>query len=185
MSNSLKDQLLKAGLVKKKEVRKQPKKKAPQVAKKNRNKPSENTLRTQRQMLDKAKKDKRLNEQKRVEAERKALLAQIKQLVQGSKVDRKGGETAYNFTFNKKVKTVYVTDEQHKQLSKDQLVIIALGNKITGKNTDEIFEVVPKVVASKIAERDAQRVVQNEQIDSTPAADDPYADYQIPDDLMW
>lgn len=177
MSNSLKDQLLKAGLVKKKDVQKKPKKKAPQVAKKNRNKPSENTLRTQRAMLDKAKKDKKLNEQRRAEAERKALFAQIKQLVNGSKVDRKDGETAYNFTFKKKVKTVYVTEEQHKLLSKDQLVIIAMG--------DEVFDVVPKVVASKIAERDAAMVVSNEQTDSTPAEDDPYADYQIPDDLMW
>ena len=177
MSNSLKDQLLKAGLVKKKDTKKQPKKKAPQVAKKNRKKPSENTLRTQRAMLDKAKKDKKLNEQRRLEAERKALFAQIKQLVNGSKVDRKDGETAYNFTFKKKVKTVYVTEEQHKLLSKDQLVIIALG--------DEVFDVVPKVVASKIAERDASMVVTNEQADSTPAEDDPYADYQIPDDLMW
>ncbi len=177
MSNSLKDQLLKAGLVKKKDVKKQPKKKAPQVAKKNRKKPSENTLRTQRAMLDKAKKDKKLNEQRRLEAERKALMAQIKQLVNGSKVDRKDGETAYNFTYNKKVKTVYVTEEQHTLLSKDQLVIIAMGG--------EVFDVVPKVVASKIAERDANMVVSNEQADSTPAEDDPYADYQIPDDLMW
>lgn len=177
MSNSLKDQLLKAGLVSKNKAKKQPKKKAPQVAKKNRKKPSENTLRTQRQMLDKAKKDKKLNEQRRIDAERKALFAQIKQLVNGSKVERKDGETAYNFTFNKKVKTIYVTDEQHKQLSKDQLVIIALG--------DDVFEVVPKVVANKIAERDADRVVLNERDSSAPAADDPYADYQIPDDLMW
>jgi len=177
MSNSLKDQLLKAGLVKKKDVKKQPKKKAPQVAKKNRKKPSENTLRTQRQMLDKAKKDKKLNEQKRIEAEKKALFAQIKQLVNGSKVDRKDGEKTYNFTFGKKVKTIYVTDDQHAQLSKDQLVIIHLDN--------DVFELVPKVVATKISERDAARVVLNEQADSTPKEDDPYADYEIPDDLMW
>ncbi len=177
MSNSLKDQLLKAGLVKKKDVTKQPKKKAPQVAKKNRKKPSENTLRTQRAMLDKAKKDKKLNEKKRAEAERKALMAQIKQLVNNSKIDRKDGETSYNFTFNKKVKTIYVTEEQHKQLSKDQLVIIAMSG--------EQFEVVPKVVGSKIAERDAKMVVINEQTNIEPTEDDPYANYQIPDDLMW
>lgn len=177
MSNSLKDQLLKAGLVKKQNVKKQPKKKAPQVAKKNRKKPSENTLRTQRAMLDKAKKDKKLNEQRRAEAERKALVAQIKQLVNGSKLDRKDGETAYNFTHAKKIKTIYVTDEQHKQLSRGQLVIVTVGG--------DVFEIVPKVVATKISERDASMVVQNEQKNDTPAEDDPYADYQIPDDLMW
>ncbi len=177
MSNSLKDQLLKAGLVKKQDAKKQPKKKKATVAKKNRKKPSENTLRTQRAMLDKAKKDKKLNEKRRAEAERKALVAQIKQLVHGSKVDRKVGEKIYNFTFGKKVKSIYVTEDQHKQLSKDQLVIISVG--------DEIFEVVPKVVASKIAERDETMVVKNEQKTESPAEDDPYADYQIPDDLTW
>jgi len=98
-------------------------------------------------------------------------------VVNGSKVDRKDGEKTYNFTFGKKVKTIYVTDDQHAQLSKDQLVIIHLDN--------DVFELVPKVVATKISERDAARVVLNEQADSTPKEDDPYADYEIPDDLMW
>jgi len=177
MSNSLKDQLLKAGLVKKQDVKKKPKKKAPQVAKKNRKKPSENTLRTQRAMLDKAKKDKKLNEKKRLEAQQKALFAQIKQLVNSSKVNRKDGEKAYNFTFNKKVKTIYVTDEQHTQLSKHQLVIVHLDN--------DVFELVPKVVAAKITQRDESRVVLNEASAPSSNEDDPYADYQIPDDLTW
>ncbi len=177
MSNSLRDQLLKAGLVQKKDVKKRPKKKAPTVAKKNRKKPSEETLRTQRAMLDKAKKDKKLNERRRQEAERKALLAQIKQLVHGSKVDRKDGETAYNFTHKKKVKKIYVTEDQHKQLSRGQLMIIAM--------EDELFELVPKVVAAKVSERDASMVVETIK-DETPAdEDDPYANYEIPDDLMW
>ena len=177
MSNSLRDQLLKAGLVQKKDVKKRPKKKTPTVAKKNRKKPSEETLRTQRAMLDKAKKDKKLNERRRQEAERKALLAQIKQLVHGSKVDRKDGETAYNFTHKKKVKKIYVTEDQHKQLSRGQLMIIAMD--------DELFELVPKVVAAKVSERDASMVVETIK-DETPAdEDDPYANYEIPDDLMW
>ena len=50
---------------------------------------------------------------------------------------------------------------------------------------NDVFELVPKVVATKITERDAARVVVNEQADSNPKEDDPYADYEIPDDLMW
>lgn len=176
--SSLKDQLLKAGLVKPKEVKKQPKKKAPTKPKKARNKPSEQTLRTQRAMLDKAKKDKKLNEKRKLEAAKRELAAQIKQLVDGSKLDRKDGETAYSFTFGKKVKSLYVTDEQQKQLSRDQIVIVSLGA--------EQFEIVPKTVAKKIAERDASRVIENQASSSSaPAEDDPYADYQIPDDLTW
>ena len=177
--NSLKDQLLKAGLAPKKSKKPQPKKKKePTKAKKHRNATSEATLRAQRAMLDKAKKDKKLNEQRQAEAAKKQLAAQIKQLVDGSKLDRKDGETAYHFTFEKKVKSIYVTLDQQKQLSRDQVVIVSLGL--------ESFEIVPKLVAQKIAERDAKCVIQNDKPAETEAVeDDPYADYQIPDDLVW
>lgn len=178
MSLSLKDQLLKAGLAKKKVAQPVKKKKQPQVAKKQRKQTSEATLRAQRAMLDKAKKDKKLNEQRQAEAAAKAKFAQIKQLVDGSKLSRKEGETPYSFTLKKKVKKIYVTEEQQKQLSRDQIVIISLG--------DESFELVPKTVASKIAERNPKYVVANDiKAEQAPAEDDPYADYQIPDDLSW
>ncbi len=178
MSLSLKDQLLKAGLAKKPASKPSKKKKPPQVAKKNRNKPSEIQLRTQRAMLDKAKKDKRLNEQRQAEAAAKAKFAQIKQLVDNAKLDRKEGDTPYSFTLKKKVKKIYVTDEQQKQLSRDQIVIISMGN--------EVFELVPKAVAKKISERADKYVVKNTNVSAaTPSEDDPYADYQIPDDLTW
>jgi uncharacterized protein YaiL (DUF2058 family) len=175
--STLKEQLLKAGLVKKNDAKKAPKKKAPTPAKKNRNKLSEQTLRTQRGMLDKAKKDKRLNQQRKLEAERKALSAQIKQLVDSSKLDRSEGETAYNFTHKKKIKTIYVTQDQQKQLSRDQVVIVCLAGSS--------FEIVPKKAAEKIAERDSASVIENKVAESQTAVDDPYADYQIPDDLVW
>lgn len=176
--SSLKDQLLKAGLVKKKNTQKAPKVKPPKQAKKNRGKPSDATLRTQRAMINKAKKDKALNQQRKIEAEKKALAAQIKQLVDGSKLDRSEGEISFNFMLHKKVKKLYVTEEQQKQLSRDQIVIVVLEN--------ERFELVPKAVASKIAERDASCVVENK-VEKTVGLneDDPYADYQIPDDLVW
>jgi len=135
-------------------------------------------LRAQRAMLDKAKKDKKLNEKRQAEAAKKQLAAQIKQLVDGSKLDRVDGETAYHFTFEKKVKSIYVTQEQQKQLSLGQVMIISLGA--------EMFEVVPKKVAEKIAERDANCVIKNDTATLTESdEDDPYADYQIPDDLVW
>jgi hypothetical protein len=177
MSSSLKEQLLKAGLVKPAKANKKAKKKAPTPAKKNRKKVGETTLRAQRAMLDKAKKDRKLNEQRQAEAERKARYAQIKQLVDASKLDRKDGEKSYNFTFNKKVKTIYVTDEQHSQLSKDQLAIIVMEG--------ERYELVPVKVAEQIATRESHRVIRNKSKSQASSEDDPYADYQIPDDLVW
>lgn len=175
--STLKDQLLKAGLVKKTDVKKKPKKKTPTPAKKNRNKVSEQTLRAQRAMLNKAKKDKKLNAQRKAEAERKALQAQIKQLVDSSKLDRKDGELAYNFTHQKKIKSIYVTAEQQQQLANDQIAIVCLSGGV--------HELVPKKAAEKIAERDSKSVVVNEAPKPTDPADDPYADYQVPDDLVW
>ena len=45
---------------------------------------------------------------------------------------------------------------------------------------------MPAPVARKIAERDAAAVIElNDSNKSASAEDDPYADYQVPDDLIW
>ena len=54
----------------------------------------------------------------------------------------------------------------------------------------EAYELVPAPVAAKIAMRDAALVVvlnqaQAKTNDQTADEEDPYANYQIPDDLMW
>jgi uncharacterized protein YaiL (DUF2058 family) len=46
-------------------------------------------------------------------------------------------------------------------------------------------ELVPRVIADKIAERDASLVVRVNKASAEIDADDPYADFKIPDDLMW
>ncbi|MCY1186751.1 hypothetical protein D9M73_276540 [compost metagenome] len=47
------------------------------------------------------------------------------------------------------------------------------------------YEVIPREAALKIQERDPKRIVLlNTQVEA-PDADDPYAAYVIPDDLMW
>jgi uncharacterized protein YaiL (DUF2058 family) len=63
------------------------------------------------------------------------------------------------------------------QIVRGQLAIVALGQH---------YELVPRVVAEKIAQRDAAAVVLlNNQSKATEEDDDPYKDYVIPDDLMW
>ena len=49
------------------------------------------------------------------------------------------------------------------------------------------YEVIPREAALKIQERDPRRIVQLNILTEpkTPEEDDPYAAYQIPDDLMW
>jgi uncharacterized protein YaiL (DUF2058 family) len=46
-------------------------------------------------------------------------------------------------------------------------------------------ELVPRIIADKIAERDASLVVRVNKSSDENDADDAYAAFQIPDDLMW
>ena len=50
---------------------------------------------------------------------------------------------------------------------------------------DDKFELVPRVIAEKITERNAAMIIQPPVQTQVDMEDDPYADYKIPDDLMW
>ncbi|MEL7287591.1 MAG: DUF2058 family protein, partial [Pseudomonadota bacterium] len=44
----------------------------------------------------------------------------------------------------------------------------------------------PRPVANKIAQRDESVIIEQKETESDiPAEDDPYADFVVPDDLMW
>ena len=176
--SSLKDQLLAAGLTDKQSVRNARKKKQAKIPKKQRGGLSDSAKLAEQTRLEKAQQDKKLNRERQLESEKKAEFAQIKQLVTGSKIDRKNADIAYSFTHGKKIKKLTVSADQQKQLARGQICIVVLSN--------ESFELVPKIVAEKIIQRDASYVIQNldKQLDQT-TTDDPYADYQIPDDLVW
>ena len=47
------------------------------------------------------------------------------------------------------------------------------------------YELIPKTIAEKIQKRNEKRVVLFTNDEQEINADDPYADYQIPDDLTW
>jgi uncharacterized protein YaiL (DUF2058 family) len=181
---SLQEQLLKAGLVDKKRVNKAKKDKQKQskVARNTgaRGAVKEKTV-AQLAQVKRAEHDRELNQQKHKQAEQKALFSQIKQLITLNKVDCGQGEIAYSFVYKNKVRKLYVTADIKQQLSQGRLAIVRLVLK-----SERLFEIVPAAVAAKIAQRDQHSVVQlNQNADRIEAEDDPYADYQIPDDLTW
>jgi hypothetical protein len=49
----------------------------------------------------------------------------------------------------------------------------------------EKYALVPAIVADKIAQRDSESIVFRAVKNVASSVDDPYADYQIPDDLDW
>ncbi len=177
---SLQDQLLKAGLVNKKKA-KQAERNKQKVAKQKRQGEDvidEGKASAEAARISKLEKDKKLNEKIKADAHNKALQAQIKQLIVGHGIDRKGGEIDYNFSDGSKVKRIQVDSLMQHQLSRGMLAIAKI---------DTTYYVLPALVADKIRERDEQSIVYQAQLDLAEAVeeDDPYADYQIPDDLMW
>ena len=51
-------------------------------------------------------------------------------------------------------------------------------------NDNGVFELVPPAIAEKIRQRNPSLVIDLPD-EQSPAEDDPYADYKVPDDLMW
>jgi len=179
MANSFGDQLLKAGLVSKDKLNKAKKSRyRQQKAEKNRKDKdvSEAAESARRVAAEKAARDRALNQQQKEAAERKAIQAQIRQLVELNRLSRDGGEMGYNFQDGTAIRKLFVTEEIHDKLGRGLLAIVRF---------DDGFEVIPSVVAEKIKLRDASCIVSNLTAQVEDNEDDPYADYKVPDDLMW
>ena len=176
---SLQDQLLKTGLIDAKKASKIKKSKYRQAQQKQKNKvetADEVKLAAQQAQAENLQRDRQLNERRRREAERKAIAIQVRQLVEMNRQPRNGGDIAYSFSDGTLVKCIHVTRPQLKQLSNGHLCIIKL---------DEQYELIPTLVAEKIQRRDECAQILSNKPTELPDEDDPYANFQVPDDLMW
>ena len=176
---SLQDQLLQSGLVDKKKAKqlKQAHRKEAKGRQKGQGHIDENKEQARRAQLEKVERDRQLNKEQQAEAEKKAIKAQIIQLITMNRIDREHGDVAYQFKDGTLIKKIYITQKIQKELINGRLAIAKLVNG---------YELLPASAAEKIAQRDAQVIVVLNQYAPTEVdEDDPYADYQIPDDLMW
>jgi uncharacterized protein YaiL (DUF2058 family) len=180
MSISLRDQLLKAGLVNQKQAKQvsKDKQKQQRLAHKGQVELDDSQQRAAQEALaEKVKRDQELNRQQKEKAEAKARVAQIKQLIEATRLPKLTTEDYYNFVDDKKVKRLSVNTLMRNKLSNGSLAIVHHAGA---------YEVIPREAALKIQERDPQRIVQlNVKTEEVSVEDDPYAAYQIPDDLMW
>ncbi|MEP0001548.1 DUF2058 family protein, partial [Marinobacter sp.] len=109
---SLQDQLLKAGLAdekKAKAIRNEKHKKRKQQPK-GAVEVNEAEIRARQAREEKAERDRQLNLERQKQAEKKAIQAQIRQLVETNRLDRSRGETSYQFVHDKKIKKLFVDD---------------------------------------------------------------------------
>lgn len=178
---SLQDQLLKAGLttehkakMAKSEKRKAQKKKKKKGATSNPSDLQKHIEQTKQAQQEKAN---QLNEQRQAELKEREQVARVKQILEHHNQDEIKGELTFNFTYNNKVKEIDVNQQTKQALAKGRLAICVL---------EEQFYVLNDEPARKIAEVDEKYIVFHvEDDDANKDDDDPYADFEVPDDLVW
>lgn len=178
MSNAFKEQLLKAGLADPKKLKAAKKQQHQQrvQAGKSQKVVNEATLLAEQRRQEQVARDQELNRQKQEQLQRKAIAAQVKQLIEQNTI-KTSGELAFNFTDGNLVKRIYVNSKLQNELTRGLLAVVRQG---------EHYVLVPAAIAEKIAQREPDCiVVRHDRQQQTVEEDDPYAAYQVPDDLMW
>jgi len=170
---SLKSQLLKAGVATQKQARRA------QHQKRQEQKSTQKSAAelAQQRRAEQAERSRQLNEQRQAELRERERQAEIQQLIETHQISREGGEHNYQFVMNKRITKIVVTEAMISPLAKGQMGIVAW---------QERFYVLPAAALERVAERDEDVIVVWHKASQTTAAqDDPYADFPIPDDLMW
>ncbi len=150
MGTSFQDQLLKSGLVNKKQVKKISQEKHAN-RKKNQGKnasPEINTALAEK--LAKEKHNRELNQELNRKKKKRENLSQVRQLIETNRLKIEDDDEPYYFALGKKIKKLYVNEVIAKKLSRGQLAIVKL---------DDHFEIVPAKAANQIASRDQDALV--------------------------
>ncbi|MGG4609826.1 DUF2058 domain-containing protein [Providencia sp. Me31A] len=175
---TLQEQMLKAGLVTSKKMAK-----VQRTAKKSRVQAREAREAVAENKKAQLERDKQLNEQQKQVLLSKEYKAQVKQLIEMNKIDISKGDIAFNFTDNNVIKQVMVDKLTQNQLISGRLAIARL--LIENSDVNE-YAIIPASVADKITQRDADSIILNNSLSQEEQdEDDPYADFKVPDDLMW
>lgn len=175
---TLQEQLLKAGLVTSKKAAK-----VQRTAKKSRVQAREAREVVEENKKAQLERDKQLSEQQKQAALVKEYKAQIKQLIEMNRITVSRGDIGFNFTDNNLIKKIEVDKTTQTQLINGRLAIARL---IIDSNGESEYAIIPASVADKIAQRDETFIVLNSALSQEEQdEDDPYADFKIPDDLMW
>lgn len=204
MAGSLQDQFLAAGLVKKQKAKniQTAKKKAAKQNRDNKAAPVDEAAElAKKAQQEQRKKSQQLNQQRKLESEKKSVEAQIRQIISLNSIVKAPKDIAeddlstYNFTHNNKIKTLTVSTENHDLITRGVIAIACLG---LSKQQGFDYHLIPATAAEKISQRDSESVVLlnnflpknakgkevNEEGDNTQE-DDPYSGFEVPDDLMW
>lgn len=179
MGDSLHDQLLKAGLVDKRQVKQAQKQKRKQSRQKRKGQSATvDRVRAEAQQAqkDRAAQDRALNLQRQEKLQQRQQEAGIRQLIETNRLPATDGDVAYNFIHHKRVVRIHVSPEIQLKLSRGEVAVVTL---------DQGYVLVPGQITERIRQLDPDRVIVRNEAKARVTANDEYADYQVPDDLMW
>ncbi len=188
-ANALQAQLLKAGLVKKSQVSQVANQQA--KARVDKHDPKAAAIAAEAELarieaekarLEKVERDRQIAAERNAERRANELRAQARQIIADKKVVAKG-EAEYRFNDGEVIRTLLMTEAVRKQVIDAALVIVRDG---------EGYCLLPRVAAVQVRERAPELIVlDNAGRDyvepSTGNAEDDayYAQFQVPDDLVW
>jgi hypothetical protein len=175
---TLQEQMLKAGLVTSKKVAK-----VQRTAKKSRVQAREAREAVEENKKTQLERDKQLNEQHKQAVLSKEHKAQVKQLIEMNRINIAKGDIGFNFTDNNLIKKIMVDKVTQAQLISGRL---AIARWVIDNASESQYAIIPASVADKIAQRDAGSIALNSALSQEEQdEEDPYADFKVPDDLMW
>ena len=166
MSMSLREQLLAAGLGKKKAAED-----AERKAKEQRR-----IAQVEAEKAAKAARAQALQQKRQEEADRRERWTQIRQLIEQHRLPKVESDEYFNFVSRGKVRRLAVDAPLRERIVGGELVIV----RCEGKH-----DVVPRDIAERIRGYDARAVISLQDSATAPSEDDPYKDYVVPDDLKW
>jgi uncharacterized protein YaiL (DUF2058 family) len=188
MSDSLRDQLLKAGLVTERQAKqasqqsklqqhqqtRAPKKQRQAQA----HAPHAPSAAQQQAAAAKAARDQELNRRQQEKIAARARAAEITQILEQHSIARDAAaEDYFNFISNGKVRRMSVTPAERERIVGGTVVIVRWSGRV---------HLVPPEAAERIRERHPTAVID---LPAAPATttdeNDPYKDFVVPDDLTW
>jgi uncharacterized protein YaiL (DUF2058 family) len=177
MSMSLRDQLLKAGLVTAKQAKEAERQEQRQhLPKHKRAAASEQVVPPRHVQSAKAVHDQALNRRQQEKAEKKARQAQIRQLIEQNRLPKLETEEFYNFVDGNKIRRIWADASTRERLGRGEIAIV---------RHDGRYDVVPAAIASRIRERDDRAVIASGAVKESSHSDEAYQEFSVPDDLIW
>ena len=178
---SLQEQLMKSGLINKqkaKQAQTDKRRKAKQKKKKGTVEVSDVQISINQQKELQQQKDLEKNQLAQEELAARSDHGKLIQMIAQHCEKDYQGEIDYHFTFDSKVKRIAINDQTQRSLVNGQLAICVL---------NDAFYLINKEATEKLVKIDESVLVAlHEKVDvSQVEEDDPYAEFAVPDDLVW